>query len=309
MDLLPAEPRMRWLLSRVAALHEAGAEPVAGLVLPTSRYFPDTFDASPRTLDKLMRRVLKHAGLSDVNAELAIAGASSEGCSTGACGTSAQGPLRRIEPLDDGYRMTVHASEVKNPTLLTTALARASAYVWLKEADFDPRGELEENVDLAGVLLGFGVLLCNGAYIYQKGCGGVRIGSATRLAVNELTLALAVFCKLHTIRTVSELDPSAKAFFAEARRWADTNERAIGLVASDRTAVEAQSYDLRPARGWFSRLVGLGRGGVSAPDDAELDAVAAEISAARDNRDAKVDAARARRIEELRDLVDEALER
>ncbi|HZO15795.1 MAG TPA: hypothetical protein VFB62_21125 [Polyangiaceae bacterium] len=308
MELLPLEPRMRWLLSRMAALHEAGAEPVAGLVLPTSRYFPDAFDASPRALEKLLHRVLKHAGLSDVHAELAIAGAA-ENCSSGACGSPAQGPIRRIEPIDDGYRVTVHASEVKNPTSLTAALVRASAYVWLKEAAYDPRGELEENVDLTGVLLGFGVLLCNGAYIYQKGCGGVRIGSATRLPVNELTLSLAIFCKLHAIRAVSELDPSAKAFFAEARRWADTNERAIGLVASDRTAVDAQSYDLRPARGWFSRLVGLGRSGVSAPDDAELDAVAAEISSARSKRDADVDTAKARRMEELRDLVDEALER
>ena len=61
MDL-PAEPQLRWILSRTATLLEQGAEPVRGLVLPTGEFFPDRFDASPKAVATLMTRVQDHAG-------------------------------------------------------------------------------------------------------------------------------------------------------------------------------------------------------------------------------------------------------
>ncbi len=63
-------------------------------------------------------------------------------------------------------------------------------------------------IDLASVWLGFGVITCNGSYIYSKSCGGVRGASATSLPVEELALALAIHCKLHNHprRSVSRQD-------------------------------------------------------------------------------------------------------
>jgi hypothetical protein len=299
----------------MARLHEAGAEPVSGLVLPTGRFFPDRFDASLPAVNKLFRRILKHGGLSDVPAEVVVVGDDDGSCSSGACSTpssagsttgAAAGPIRRIEEVEDGYRANVHVGEVKNATILTTALVRAAAFVRIREADYDAGRELDQSVDLAGVLLGFGVLLNNGAYIYQKGCGGVRVQRATRLDVTDLAVALAIFCKLHG-HTVSELDPSAKDFFGEARRWADSNARTISLVASDRLAVEAGSYELAPARGWLSRLVGLGKkSAATAPDERELENLAADLEVKREQSG---DDERSRRLAALRELVDEALER
>jgi len=45
-ELLPHEDKIRWILERSAEFHDAGIEPVAGLVLPTGKFFPDHFERS-----------------------------------------------------------------------------------------------------------------------------------------------------------------------------------------------------------------------------------------------------------------------
>jgi hypothetical protein len=315
MNLLPAEHRARWILSTAARLHEAGAEPVAGLVLPNAQFFPDAFERSARGVRKLLERIFKHAGLSDVPVELTIAGAepatSSSSCSSGACQLPDAGPMRRLERDGDGYRVTVHAGEVGSPTLLTTALVRAVGAIFVSEAEHAVApGQLEETVDLASVLLGFGVLSCNGAYIYRKGCGGVNVSSATRLPVEELALALAIFCKLHPTSArmaARELDPTARSCFAEARRWVDSNAHAVELVASDPLAIAAGTYSLSEARSWLSRALGVGRSRkTSVPTAAELERLASDLSVGREDKHPP--SKRAQRLAELRELVDEALE-
>src|SRR5690606_31308180 len=120
-------------------------------------------------------------------------------------------------------------------------------------------------------------------------------------------LALAIHCGLHDVpvRTASRhLDATARALFDEAAAWAQSNRHAVALAASDPAAVEADSYALNEARGWLSRLFGLGRAkGPSAPDDAELERLAKRLKPQRQR-----DEARAARLAALSELVDEALE-
>lgn len=177
---LPRDERLRWLVEKCAALVAGGAEPVNGLILPNGKFFPDAFDGGVRGVRKLLARVVKHAGLSDIPFALHVPKPAEDilsgggGCSSGACGTSAprQERFQRIAESDDGYTVTILPQEVKNPTTLTVAMVRAVSHAFLKEAslyeEFD-HGESELAIDLAGTMLGFGVLLANGSYLYSKG--------------------------------------------------------------------------------------------------------------------------------------------
>lgn len=169
------------MVERSAALLAGGAEPVAGLVLPNAKFFPDTFDGGVRGVRRLLRRVVKHAGLSDIPIALRMPKPADEvlsgggGCSTGGCSTKGGGGgerVQRVVATDDGYAVTILPQEVANPTVLTVAMVRAISHIFLQEAElydvFD-HGEGELAIDLTGTMLGFGVLLANGAYLYSKG--------------------------------------------------------------------------------------------------------------------------------------------
>ncbi len=178
---LPRAERLNWLIERTAALVAGGAEPVNGLILPNARFFPDTFDGGRKGVRKLLKRVVKHAGLSDIPISLRIPKPKEDvlsgggGCSSGGCGTGGGGgqeQIQRLRETDDGYEVAILPKEVANPTVLTVAMVRAVSHVFMKESglyDAFDHGEGELAIDLAGTMLGFGVLLCNGAYLYSKG--------------------------------------------------------------------------------------------------------------------------------------------
>ncbi len=322
MDL-PADPQLRWILSHVATLLEQGAEPVRGLVLPTGEFFPDRFDASPKAVATLMTRVQDHAGLSDLDVQLALVTpegqAQTVSCSSGACGGGVfdMSLERVVRRNDGGYTVAVAASELKNPVLLTTAMVRAVAAMFMTEADAY-RGvldtEREPLTDLAGVLLGFGVLLANGSYLYMKGCGGVKVHSATKMPVDEVAVALGVFCRLFDVSeraAAKHLDPTQAEHFGEAYAWASSNASVVRLLRKSPDTVRAGDYTLSPSRSWLSRVLGVGARKRPATADEELADLERAALAAAPSRAAKraPDAAKARKLAELRALVDESLER
>ncbi len=317
MDLLPSESRMRWILGKAAHLFEGGAEPVAGLILPTERFFPDRFDGGRGSVKKLLRRVAEHAGLDDLAIELTViqpeGDAGGGSCSSGSCSTgpAPQARFARVTNQDDdGYAINIAPGEVGHATMLTTALVRGMTHIFLMEAqlyDGLERNEYEPCVDLAGTLLGFGPLLCNGSYMYHKGCGGVQVRKATVMPVEELALATAIFCKLHQQSprlARPHLDPTPRAHFDEALRWAQANASVIQLIRSDPAAVRAESYALAEARSWISRLLGLGKSrGPSVPTDDEIEQMASSLTPGT-----RLDPKKAARLRELREVVDEALD-
>ena len=132
---------------------------------------------------------------------------------------------------------------------------------------------------------------------------------ATHLPVDELGLSLAVYSKLFDPNPRvfrKHLDVTPRAHFDEGWAWAGSNAKVIGLVQSDPEAVLAGSYSLSEARGWFSRLIGLGRSkGATAPDDDELASLARDLDPASKR---SADPARAKKLAELQKLVDESLD-
>src|SRR5262247_4106474 len=91
MDL-PAEIQTRWIVRRTATLLRLGAEPVRGLILPTSEFFPDRFDATPASVAALVARIQDHAGLGDARVEIKIVAPDGDtqtgSCQSGACGSN-----------------------------------------------------------------------------------------------------------------------------------------------------------------------------------------------------------------------------
>ena len=322
MDL-PADAQLRWILRHTATLLQQGAEPVSGLVLPTGEFFPDTFDGSPEAVAVLLKRVQMHAGLADLSVDLTIVLPEGEtlsvGCSSGACGGTGkiEAKLDRVARRTDGsYEVKVGAAEVKSPVVLMTGLVRAVSFMFLTEAD-GYAGTLvrdrEPLTDLAAVLLGFGVLMANGAYIYMKGCGGVKVHSVTRMPVDELTVALAVFCRLHEVPergAARHLELTQSEHFDEAVVWARSNASVVKMLRKSPAAIERDEYTLSPARSWLARALGVGakKRARSADEElAELERALGE-GAPSSARRQPVDAAKAKKLAELRALVDESLE-
>lgn len=130
------------------------------------------------------------------------------------------------------------------------------------------------------------------------------------MVVDELAVALALFCKLHEVPyrdAGRELDITPRAHFEEATAWADSNAKVVELLKSDPRAVKDGSFTLSEGRGWFSRLFGLGRKkGASAFTDGELEVLAKDVASSRDR--SEIDVKKARRLAELRELVDESFE-
>lgn len=322
MDL-PAELQLRWLLRRTAALLELGAEPVNGLILPTGEFFPDKFDGTPGGFASLMGRIQRHAGLGDLPVELMLITPEGEAqtvsCASGACGGGGKIDTRldRVVRRDDGtYAVAIGVAEAKNPTVLTTTLVRAVATMFMIESGAYERliaVDREPATDLAAVLLGFGVIVANGSYIYMKGCGGVSVHSATRMPVDEVTVALALFCKLHQIegRTAARyLELTPREHLDEGLVWASSNLALVEMLREAPASIEADKYAIAPARSWLARVLG-GLGGKKKADpssDDDLAALERAFAGAPALKRAPVDAAKARKLAELRALVDESLD-
>jgi hypothetical protein len=321
MDL-PAEPQLRWILAHTATLLELGAEPVRGLILPTGEFFPDRFDGTPGSVAALMARIQDHAGLSDLAVELTLVTPEGEAqtvsCSSGACGGTGKIDTRldRVSRRADGsYNVTLSTGEVRSPVVLTTTLVRAVATMFMSEADAFAGvldADREPLTDLAAVLLGFGVLMANGSYIYMKGCSGVQVHAATKMPVDEVTLALGIFCRLYDVpeRAASkhlELTPSEH--FDEAYAWASSNHAVMKMLRKSPGAVRAGEYTLQPARSWLARVLGVGAKKHPKTADDELAELERAMKATGGAAAKKaLDPARAKKLAELRALVDESLE-
>ena len=320
MDL-PSESQIRWILARTSALLAVGAEPVRGLVTPTGDFFPDRFDGTPASVAALMTRVQANAGLQDLEVDLSIVVPTEDGrsakvsCSSGACGaTPVDTKLDRYAKTGEGtYAVTMAAGEVRDPVVLVATAVRAVSFMFLSEVggydDLLPN-EREAATDLAAVMLGFGVLVANGSHIYKKGCGGVSVLSATKMPVDELGLALGIFCVLFDVpgRAASKhLELTPGEAFEEGHTWARSNEKLVRRLKSDPEGIAAGDFSLAPARSWLARVLGVGKpkGPQSSAESLdELERALATSAVVKSPRDPK----KAQRLAELRALVDESLE-
>jgi len=234
--MLPPNYVTESLIRRLASFYdrlgtEIGDRP---LVLPNGTFFPDAFTEDEDSVEKLMRRMQRHAGLEDIPIELRILSpkcadcdgncdcskgdttgsahkckhesgpSQSSGCSAGACGTCGpepeEGPTEpRLVDLGDGWRVQIPVAELRSNVVLTANLAKTLGLVFLLDTRLPghalDEATLDEACETASVALGFGGLLLAASYVYTKGCGGPRVAQLTKLNCGELALLTTLFAE------------------------------------------------------------------------------------------------------------------
>ncbi|HEY4105156.1 MAG TPA: hypothetical protein VGM44_14760 [Polyangiaceae bacterium] len=303
------------LLIRGLELGEASSR----LVLPNGEFFPDIFTGDEASLQKLLDRLLEHAGLSEMAISARFYGTADESCGSGVCGSCgpAQAEPESIERLVDAgefWQVNVLPAEARQAVALSSALCRAIALAVLREADCPPRLDLDLAIDLTAVALGFGVILLEGSHIYRKSCGGPSIGRVTALGPTELGLVLALHAAVREepLRQVDKyLSATQRDAFAEAKVWADSNAELWAKLRKDPERVARGEFELKESSSWLGRLFGKTiRRAPSADSASTIEELEAALESApirsateRPSPHKPVDP----KLEEIRRLVDEAL--
>jgi hypothetical protein len=323
---LPPLGAIRALVQRTARLRarlreELGTRP---LVLPNPDFFPDAFRPDQNGVRKLVRRMQKHAGMADIPVAVRLVQLENEDACGGSCASKGKdccggsSHALKVDPsfarlVDEGdtWLLQVPDVEVLNPVVLTTNAARALGHVFLRETQ--PEGRpIDEPVDvtaeLAAVCLGFGVLLLEGSHIYQKSCGGPRIGKVTLLGAPELALATALFVQVggHRARAArKEMSDDQRATFDAANAWAESNRELVDQLRDHPEALVDGKFEVAEAKSLLGRLFG----GRKAParDEVDLDELEQMLAvdppkASRSQRQPDPE------HDELRALVDQALD-
>ena len=288
------------------------------LVLPNGQFFPDVFSGDEPSVQRLLDRLLEHAGLADMALTVRFWGETQDAsCGSGGCGScgpaqseSEPESVERVTDAGEHWQVNVLPAETRDPVALSSALCRAIALTVLREADAPPTElELDLAVDLTAVELGFGVLLLEGSHIYRKSCGGPSIGRVTALGPSELSLAVALSAAVHEqpLRAVNKhLSATQQEAFGEAKVWADSNSALVLLLQQDPERVAAGEFELREPASWLGRWLGAKARRAKTPETAttieELEAALKSAPAPRVPQKAPDP-----KLEEIRRLVDEAL--
>lgn len=268
MELELSEEKIRAIVAHLATLRadygDAFAEP--DLIEPNGEFFPDEFKLEPESIQQLLERMVSYAPLSDdldiqvgfIQPDGEVSGGG--GCGSGACGTGGLKAIARggAVETEDGYGALVHVSDVGDPTILTTALARAIGRIMLFEVDaeMDPRNEGPLS-ELTAIASGFGVLLLNGACVYKKGCGGMKRHQATHLDIEEIALATALFVratgkKAGTVK--KHLEITQKETFEAALAWVDAQPTLLKALTERPETLSDGVFSFEAPKGFFSRL-------------------------------------------------------
>lgn len=268
---LPDDRTLRELVSRYASIIERFGPDIGQrpMVLPTGKFFPDAFSGDFPSVQRLLRRMQQHAGMSDIPIQLGVVdpdASEGEACGTGACGSCAAPNVSpeiaaaRLVDLGDGWRINIAPTEARSPVALTAALARALGHVFLLE-ETNPQRPIEEplevTVELTTVALGLGTLLLSGSYLYQKSCGGPNVACLTALGIGELSVAFALFTK-HAGHSMSlarrELDATQKEQLSEAETWMLSNPRVSQLLVTDPLRLVLGDFELSAPKSWMARI-------------------------------------------------------
>lgn len=257
---------------------EFGVQP---LVLPTSEFFPDVFSPDRAGVERLLLRMQKHAGLSDipidVEFEATAEQASDSSCSTGACGdlgmhsaSATSGPA--LVAHEQGWTLRPSVLQLRHPVALTTSLARLLGAVFIEETRPDgyrDRGPGGVSAEIAAVALGFGVLLLEGSHVYSKGCGGPQVVNLTELSSAELAVLTALFAahRRHALGPARRAaSPTQAALLGLAKEWCETNSAVVSRLNLAPSELGAGNFELKaagtgaPALFTWLRSWGQGRG-------------------------------------------------
>ena len=308
MELELSEDRIRAIVAHLATLRAEYGDAFANpdLVEPNGEYFPDEFKLDPESIDTLLHRMLAYAPISDeLDIGLGFIQPDGEvqggGCGSGACGTGGLKEIARggAVETEDGYAALVHVSDVGDPTILTTSLARSIGRIVMFEANAEAQNEGPVS-ELTAIAAGFGVLMLNGACVYKKGCGGMKRHQATHLDIEEIALATALFVratgkKPSTVR--KHLEITQKETFDAALSWVDGQPTLVEALTDRPETLSDGVFAFEAPKGFLARLF-TNKAGKSRLGEDDLATMKPKARVLSDDE--------RRRIAEAKALVDEA---
>ena len=136
----------------------------------------------------------------------------------------------------------------------------------------------------------------------------MQVHSATKMGVEEMGLALALFCALHDVPdrlAQKHLETTPREAFDEGAVWVASNRKLVKMLRSDPAAIEEDRYTIGEARSWLARALGIGKKKATTPEDelAQIEKWVASPAAKK-----AVDPVKAARLAEIRALMEENAE-
>jgi hypothetical protein len=321
MEFPDAEVRRALVASYASVITTLELDEPRPIVLPNGEFFPDLFVGDEASVQRLLDRLLEHAGLADMAVTVRFWGEAEAdaSCGTGACGSC--GPsavpeepesVERLVDAGDSWQVNVLPGEASQPVALSSALCRAVALAVLREADAPPTHlQLDLAVDLTAVALGYGVLLLEGSHMYRKSCGGPAIGRSTALGPSELALVLALTAAVNEqpTRALNKyLSATQREAFAEAKVWVDSNSVVVQALSRDPERIARGEFELRESASWLGRVLkSKTRRAPSASSAETFEELEAAFESAAPVRALNAPRVHDARFEEIKRLVDEAL--
>jgi hypothetical protein len=256
---LPDEGALRWLVAAYAGLRSAHGAGIGtpALVEPTVQFFPEPIRDDAASIAGVLRAMIGHSPVADdLPIELAFRLADHEeggGCSSGACHAPGADAIVKsgVEETPGGYRVVLEAPALRHLDGLAASLARAVGALVLLEVNEDPTAARSE---VAAIACGFGVLVANGAAMWSKSCGGLRMGRTTALSVEEATVGLALFLDLHGERPSKArkyLGATQQEAFASACDWVESNAELVERLRESPSTLVGPAITLEPVRSLF----------------------------------------------------------
>jgi len=207
--LLPDEPARDAVLAGFDALLELGASEAwttAPLLEPTPRCFPDPWRGGTSSLEALLRRLAIHAGLvtndpEDLTFAITVERPRDDMPKIGPDGGMAFEGLTRDDHGHPCARIVVQEVTLRDAKWAGAVAARTVAAIWIARRDamrsgggtvaLDANGVAEQRrIDLASIVLGFGVLTTDASLQYVAGQRGGRKLGVTPAPVMAFALAV-----------------------------------------------------------------------------------------------------------------------
>jgi hypothetical protein len=256
---LPDEGTLRWLVAAYAGLRGAHGDGIGTPVLvePTVQFFPEPMRDDAASIAGVLRAMVGHSPVADdLPLELAFRLADHEdggGCGSGACHAPGGNAIARsgVEETPSGYRVVLEAPALHHLDSLAASLARAVGALVLFEVNEDTNAARSE---VAAIVCGFGVLVANGAAVWSKSCGGLRMARSTALSVEEATVGLALFLALHGERPSKArkyLGATQREAFEGACDWVDSNPELVERLRESPSTLVGSAIPMGPVRGIF----------------------------------------------------------
>jgi len=246
VEFLPTSEQQAWLVDSLAELLRIrGTHPFFAmpLVEPTSSFFPDRWTSPYEGLDRVTRRLMQYAGLSELDVKV---------------GTFTQEEMPFLQ--DSGHHHSIagaflgiaercchfafnEAAAWERDHLLGT-MAHEVAHAYRAHHGLVRPGVVDEEewlTDVTAAYLGFGILVANNSYRYRTSGGNIGVLSFHRWSIERVGyLSSQAFAYLLAIqmearlldpqeqqRLLKHLEANQAAFVSAAleRRWSASNSR------------------------------------------------------------------------------------